>query len=69
VPYRGFRTIFMYVYTGASGDRCVYMGEMKGRHIYLENHIVPRSYNISYFSKFVCSIISLSGSLSLLREP
>jgi hypothetical protein len=45
VPYIGFCTIFVYVYTGASGDRHVYMGEMKGRRIYLENIIVPRSYD------------------------
>jgi hypothetical protein len=59
----------MYVYAGANGDRCIYVGDMKERHIYIKMCVVPGPYNRSYFAMFVFSCISLNGSLHLLWEP
>jgi hypothetical protein len=47
----------------------IYMGFLKERCIHLKNHARYGSYNKKNFARFVCSCISLSGPLSLLREP
>jgi hypothetical protein len=41
----------------------------KERHVHLEKHVIPGPYSSIEFSRFFCSCISLSDSLSLLREP
>jgi hypothetical protein len=52
-----------------NGDKHIYIGLLKERHIHIEIHAIFGSYNRENFSKFVCSCISLSGPFSLLWEP
>jgi hypothetical protein len=54
---------------GFSGDRHIHMGLLKERCVHIENRDIFGLYNKECFFRFVCSYISLSGSLSLLREP
>jgi len=68
-PYRLFRTILEAVYMGFSGDKCVYAALLKERHVHLEKCVKSGLYNRTEFAKFLCNCISLSGPLSLLREP
>ena len=68
VSYVVFCIVLEVVYTGFSGDRCIYASLLKERRAHLEKHARFGSYNRADFSRFVCSCISLSGPLSLLRE-
>jgi hypothetical protein len=54
---------------GFNGDMHIYVGFLKKGCVHLEKHAISGSYSGSNFVKFVCSCISLSGPLSLLREP
>jgi hypothetical protein len=62
-------TILEVVYVDFNGYRRVYVGLLKKRHIHLEKYVKSRLYNRADFARFVSSCISLSGPLSLLREP
>jgi hypothetical protein len=63
------RTIFPYMYVGASGDMRVYASVTKGRCVHLKNRVVQGSYSGIDCTRFVCSCMSLNGPLSLLQEP
>jgi hypothetical protein len=38
VLYKELCIVFMYVYVGVNGDKNVYLGSLKDRHIHLEKH-------------------------------
>jgi hypothetical protein len=44
-PYRVFSTIFMHVYVGFSGNKCVYIGLIKERRVHLRESGISGPYN------------------------
>jgi hypothetical protein len=68
VSYGSFHIVIFYMYVGGNGDNWICVIMTKGM-VHLKMFVVQGLYNEKYYAIFVCSCISLSGPLSMLKEP